>query len=130
MFLLFIRFIIKSIMEIEAIAHRLVELCRLGDFEKARVELYASQVVSIEPSHRPNNYVEGFEAVHEKGKVFESMVEEVHRNIVSDPIIANNFICFKFEFDVTMKGRPRMNLDELCVYEIKDGKIVREQFFF
>jgi len=32
--------------------------------------------------------------------------------------------------DVTMKGAPRMNMDEICLYEVKDGKIIREEFFF
>jgi ketosteroid isomerase-like protein len=32
--------------------------------------------------------------------------------------------------DVTMKGFGRMNMDEVCVFEVKDGKIVSEQFFF
>jgi hypothetical protein len=27
-----------------------------------------------------------------------------------------------------MTGRPRMQINELCVYEIKDGKIASEQF--
>jgi hypothetical protein len=31
--------------------------------------------------------------------------------------------------DVTMKGRGRMKIEEVCVYEIKDGKIASEQFF-
>ena len=32
------------------------------------------------------------------------------------------------QLDVTIKGHGRMNLDELCIYEVKDGKIVSEQF--
>jgi hypothetical protein len=28
-----------------------------------------------------------------------------------------------------MKDRPRSNMGELCVYEVKDGKIVLEEFF-
>ena len=32
--------------------------------------------------------------------------------------------------DVTMKGMGRQKMDELAVYEVKDGKIVKEQFFF
>jgi hypothetical protein len=31
--------------------------------------------------------------------------------------------------DVTMKGRGRVKLEEICAYEVKDGKIVSEQFF-
>ncbi len=30
--------------------------------------------------------------------------------------------------DVTMKGQDRMAMPELCVYEVKDGKIASEQF--
>jgi hypothetical protein len=31
--------------------------------------------------------------------------------------------------DIKMKGRERGKLTELCVYTVKDGKIVAEQFF-
>jgi hypothetical protein len=31
--------------------------------------------------------------------------------------------------DVTMKGQGRMQMTELCVYVVKDGKIVSEQFY-
>jgi len=31
--------------------------------------------------------------------------------------------------DVTMKGKGRMAMTELCVYQTKDGKIIAEQFF-
>jgi ketosteroid isomerase-like protein len=32
--------------------------------------------------------------------------------------------------DVTMKGGQRMKMDEVCVFKVKDGKIVSEEFFF
>jgi len=32
--------------------------------------------------------------------------------------------------DVTMKGMGRLNMDELIVYHVKDGKIVSEQYFY
>jgi len=31
--------------------------------------------------------------------------------------------------DVTMKGQGRQKLEEMCVYEVKDGKIASEHFF-
>jgi hypothetical protein len=31
--------------------------------------------------------------------------------------------------EVTMKGRPKENWEEICVYTVKDGKIISEQFF-
>jgi hypothetical protein len=33
-------------------------------------------------------------------------------------------------FDATFKGGGRTKMDEICVYEVKDGKIVKEQFFY
>jgi limonene-1,2-epoxide hydrolase len=38
-----------------------------------------------------------------------------------------SFAC-AMQLDVTIKGQGRMNLNELCVYEVKDGKIISEQF--
>ena len=32
--------------------------------------------------------------------------------------------------DVTMKGAGRVKMDEIALYEVKDGKIVKEQFFY
>jgi hypothetical protein len=32
--------------------------------------------------------------------------------------------------DVTMKGQARMNMSELCVYDVKDDKIISEEFHF
>jgi hypothetical protein len=32
--------------------------------------------------------------------------------------------------DITMKGQDRMKMDEVAVYEVRDGKIVLEHFFF
>ena len=32
--------------------------------------------------------------------------------------------------DVTLEGRGRVTMEELCMYEVDDGKIVAEQFFY
>ena len=32
--------------------------------------------------------------------------------------------------DVTMKGRGCIQMSEVCVYGVRDGKIVHEQFFY
>ncbi len=47
----------------------------------------------------------------------------------SEPLVAGNSIAFTLAMDITMKGQGRMKAPELCVYEVKDGKIIREQFF-
>jgi hypothetical protein len=69
------------------------------------------------------------EAIVEKGHKFESVVEKMHSNTLSDPLMVGNTIAMTAFMDVTMKDRPRETMGELCVYTVKDGKIVSEQFF-
>ena len=120
-------------MNTEAIAKRLVELCREGKYEEAQRELYAEDAVSIEPEGLPPGAlgnVEGLPAILEKGRQFSASIEAVHGGSVSEPVIAGNWFSVAMAMDVTMKGRGRMNMSEICVYRVRDGKIVHEQFFY
>lgn len=118
-------------MTTQQIAARLTELCRQGQFETAQKELYADDAVSKEPYETPEfeKETKGLDAILEKGKKFESMVEEMHGGDVSEPVVADNSFAFVMTMDATMKGKGRMKMSELCVYEVKDGKIISEQFF-
>ncbi|MGC1522137.1 MAG: nuclear transport factor 2 family protein [Steroidobacteraceae bacterium] len=118
-------------MNTQQIAVRLAELCRKGQFEDAQKELFAEDAVSIEPRETPDfpRETKGLRAIIEKGHKFESMVEKVHAFDTSVPLVTGNAIAITLTMDVTMKGRGRVKLEEICAYEVKDGKIVSEQFF-
>jgi hypothetical protein len=115
----------------QQIATRLAELCRQGKFEAAQKELFADDAVSIEQHETPDfpKETKGLRAILDKGHKWESMVEKIHECSASTPLIAGNAIAMTLAMDVTMKGRGRMKLEEVCVYEVKDGKIASEQFF-
>ncbi len=118
-------------MTTEQIASRLVDLCRKGEYETAQKELYSKDAISIEPESTPqfDKETKGLPAIIEKGHKFSSMVKQVHNTSVSNPLVAANSIAFTLNLDVTMKDNKRTNMNELCVYNVKDGKIVSEQFF-
>jgi ketosteroid isomerase-like protein len=113
------------------IAKRLVALCREQKWETAQRELYAPDAVSIEPHETPGSPKEtkGLPAIVEKGKKFVGGVETMHKLTVSEPLVATNSFACSMQLDLTMKGEGRMQMAELCVYEVKDGKIVSERFF-
>jgi ketosteroid isomerase-like protein len=113
------------------IATKLVELCRSGQYETAHKKLYAEDAISIEPQASPEfeKETKGLQAIEEKGKKFDSMVETMHSTAVSEPLVSGNVIAFTLTMDVTMKGQGRFTMEELCVYKVKDGKIVSEEFF-
>jgi hypothetical protein len=120
-------------MNTEAIAKRLVALCREGKYEEAQRELYANDAVSIEPEGLPPGALgnaKGLEAIYEKGRQFMASVEAVHGTEVSDPVFADNWFSISLRLDVTMKGRGRVDMREICVYRVQDGKVVLEQFFY
>ncbi|MEP7164335.1 MAG: SnoaL-like domain-containing protein [Ferruginibacter sp.] len=118
-------------MTTKEIASRLAELCAKGDFETAQKELFSTDAVSIEPQASPafEKETKGLDKILEKGEKFKSITETMHSLSVSEPIIANNSFAMTMSMDVTMKGQERMNMSELCVYRLKDGKIISEEFF-
>lgn len=117
-------------MTTKEIADRLVTLCRDAKWETAQKELYADDAVSIEPYATPAFAKEtrGLAAIIEKGHAFTAMVEQMHALTVSDPVVAASSFACTMRMDITMKGQGRMDMSELCVYDVKDGKIVSEQF--
>lgn len=120
-------------MNTEQVAKRLVELCREGKYEQAQDELYAEDAVSIEmeglPTGAPGN-AKGMDAIREKGRKWAENIVEMHGGSVSDPLVAGNWFSVAMGIDATYKDVGRMPMQEICVYEVRDGKIVREQFFY
>ncbi len=117
-------------MTTEEIAERLVDLCRRGEFVAAHEELFSADAVNIEPYATPGfpEETRGLEAILEKGRRFTSMIEQVHALEVSDPLVATDSFACTMRLEITLAGRGRMHLLELCVYEVKDGRIVSERF--
>ena len=117
-------------MTTKQVASRLVDLCRQGKIMEAQKELYGDTIVSIEPDHAPVKSAKGLKAVTEKGIQFASMIEQNHGGNISDPIVYGNHFSIGWAMDVTLKGAGRVNMEEICVYKVNEGKIVEEQFYF
>lgn len=117
-------------MTTKQIADRLVELCRKGDMEGAQKELFAEDAVSIEASGGGGfeKETKGIIAISKKGEQWNAMVEKVHAMEMSDPILAPNSFACTLRMHVDMKGKGPMDIKELCVYKVKDGKIISEEF--
>ena len=121
----------EAVMTTQDVANRFNELAQSGQWEQIQAELFAKNAVSIEPENSPGlKSVEGIDAIKQKGEQFNQMVEEMHGGYSSEPLVAGNHFAVAMGMDVTMKGQGRMKMDEIAVYEAKDGKIVKEQFFY
>jgi len=117
-------------MNTQEVADRLVELCRKGENMQALKELYDDNVVSKEMQGMPNQIVSGKDAVTKKSQEWYATVEEFHGSEISEPIVADNHFSCRMKLDCTFKGQGRTQIDELAVYNVSNGKITEEQFFY
>ena len=120
-----------AVMTTQDVANRFHELAQTGKWDQIQLELYADDAVSIEADSMPGEKVaKGKEAIKQKAVKFQEMTEEMHGGYSNKPQVAGNHFAVVMGMDVTMKGQGRMKMDEVAVYQVKDGKIVKEQFFY
>jgi len=122
---------LDAVMTTQEVANRMNELFKQFKWGQVQEELFAENAVSIEPPGSPGlQTAVGLAAIKKKGEDFNNMVEEMHGGWVSEPLVGGNHISFAMAIDATYKGMGRQKMEEIAVYEVKDGKIVKEQFFY
>jgi ketosteroid isomerase-like protein len=115
-----------------AIAQELVTLCRAGRNLEAIDKLYSPKIVSVEPVSMENMPAEmtGIDAIRVKNEWWFAN-NEVHSSEATGPFVGEGQFAVKYSFDVTSKPTgQRVQMEEMALYTVKDGKIVREQFFY
>jgi hypothetical protein len=119
-------------MTTQEIADRLVELCRAWDYDTAYKELYSPDITSVWPKWSPEEtMVKGLNALAEKGKKWNDMMEKFIDGWMSDPLVAWSYITLTMRFTCIYKWSTEETTEnEICLYQVKDGKIISEQFFY
>jgi ketosteroid isomerase-like protein len=111
---------------LRALAQRIVDVTLAND-DEAAFDLYAENVESIEPGQPP---MRGIDAIRQKFAGWRQMVTETRfepRRVCVD----GNVIVIEWLGHVTLAGSgKRAELHEVALHEIRDGKIVREEFFY
>ena len=118
-------------MTMHEVAARFEELAQQEKWFEIQDELFAENVRSIDPANSPYlGYAEGKAAVRKKGKDFVDRIEAVHRMYTSKPLVSGSHFAVGREMDITVAGHGRIQINEIMIYEVKDGQIVLEQFFY
>ncbi|CCH00596.1 hypothetical protein FAES_2587 [Fibrella aestuarina BUZ 2] len=119
-------------MTTEQVAKRYYELIQQHQYEQIQNELYAPDAVSIEPENASGLplVVTGIEALRQKEGLFFTQVDELFGSYMSELVVSTFFFSMMTGMDVKMKGKERKKKEQICVFEVRDGKIVKEQFFY
>jgi hypothetical protein len=121
----------RKVFTIYEVVARFDVLAKQEKWFEIQDELFDDNVKSIDPPNSPYfGYAEGKPAVRKKGEDFVKRIETVHRLHTTDPIVAGNHFAVGREVDITLQGLGRIQMNEIMLYEVKDGKIVLEQFFY
>ncbi len=119
---------------IQELGTRLVALCNDGKATEAVDMLYDEKIVSIEgqgTDEMPAR-MEGIAAIRGKNEWWFGN-HEIHANVATGPYCGHRDDQFavRFELDVTPKnGGERMQIDEVALYTVSNGKIVQEEFLY
>ncbi|OQW61651.1 MAG: ketosteroid isomerase [Proteobacteria bacterium SG_bin9] len=92
---------------------------------------WSDDVVSIEAMDGPaGREARGRAAVHAKGEWWFSN-HDIHSFETIDPYVNGDQFALKFKIDVTPKATgQRMQMEEVGLYTVRDGKISEERFFY
>lgn len=110
------------------------EMMNLRKFMEIQEKFYDEHVVSQEPEKAAAMgfavVTNGLEAVKAKGVARRATIETVHTYVCSEPLVAGDFFTVVLKQEITFKGKPRMAIEEIGVFQVMNNKIVKEQFFY
>ncbi|WP_298996296.1 SnoaL-like domain-containing protein [Flagellimonas sp. S174] len=117
-------------MTTQEVADKLVQLCREEKYQEA-YDLYADDAESVEMDGMPGEKItKGKDNIWNGYLQWAESIEEVHGGSVGDPVVAANHFVVPMSMDATFKETGRWAFEELCMYEVENGKIKKAQYFY
>ena len=121
-------------MTAKQVGEQIVKRYLEGKSVEAVEALYADDVISVE-AHQgggPPQLVRGKSAVVEKAKWWRDNNIIHHANLKGPFPHGDHKFAIFYVLDLTNKdmNNTRVSLEEVGVYEVKDGKVTREEFYY
>ena len=122
---------IHKVLSTQEIANRFSVLAKQERWFEIQEEFFSDMVKSIDPPNSPYfGYAEGKASVRKKGEEFLKKIQAAHRTYTTEPVVGGNHFAVGREVDITVQGFGRIQINQVMLYEVKNGQIVQEQFFY
>ena len=118
-------------MTTQQIADKVTSLLRQGQFDAVYEDYFDTENVRhLEPQSPFFPDLKGVKALREKDAQMQANIASIDGMEVGHPIIAKSHFALPYKMAITLKDGNKMEMDEIIVYEVKNGKIILEQFFY
>lgn len=118
-------------MSTQQVAARFNELAKAEKWFDIQDELFAEDVKSIEPEASPwFKNAEGKRPVRKKGEEWVKRITAAYSRHTTEPVVGENHFAVGRKVDIEVQDLGRIQINELMLYEVRDGRIVTEQFFY
>jgi hypothetical protein len=114
------------------IGAKYVALCKEGKHTEILSELFSPDTVSVEAFAPPggDRTVKGLDGIRAKSKWWNDN-HTVHKAEMFGPYPNDDRFAVRFLYDVTHKpSQKRFTMDEMGLFTVANGKIVKEEFFY
>lgn len=97
-------------------------------FVDAYQQLFSEDAESIDPQNTSGQPLKGLDTLIKREEDFLSRVT-IETISLSEPIIAGSYFTLSLKMSFDIKGQGHREVEEICVYKVKDGKVISQQFF-
>ncbi len=114
------------------IGKELIALCNYGKNQDAIDRLYSPDIESVEAVAMPGmeQTQRGIAKIKRKNQWWADN-HKVHWGVAEGPFLHGDRFIVQFKFEVTPKHTgKRMTMEEMGLFTVQNGKIVKEEFFY
>lgn len=113
------------------VAQQLMNLLPQGKYNEIYDTLFHTEKVRhIEPQSPHFADLTGVLAIKEKDQTMGANIASVEDIQVGEAVTSANHIALPYKIAFTLKDGQSVTLDEIILYEVEEGKIISEQFFY
>jgi ketosteroid isomerase-like protein len=116
-------------METREVAEAFSALLKEDKFDEAAIRFWAEDIATYEAMPGDFSEVYGREANLQKAKWWYDN-HQVHETRVDGPYLNGHQFALRMAIDVTPKDGARMQMEEVVLYTVRDGKVVEERYFY
>lgn len=119
-------------MTTQEIADQLVSKLKAGDFMGAYDLFDQEKAKHYEPKSPVVSFrnLTGIQAIKEKDQAMASGIAKVSLPEIDQVTVKSNVIALNYKMALELKDGNALNLDEVIVYEVENGKIISENIFY